>query len=451
LKNNITQYKKKYSNKYKTICIAPLLSLRFTVSGNVQVCCFNRLYTIGKYPENSLTDIINSNTLKQIKSKIENDDLSFGCEYCYNLISNKLYDSVGAKNYNYLDNYSINAGFPVMMDFEIGNNCNLECVMCNGENSALIRQNREGKTPYKVPYTDNFVSELEYYIPHLKEARFVGGEPFMIDLNYKIWEKIIKINPTCKIIILTNGTILNDRIKELIEKGNFNISISADGINKLTYESIRINAKHEIFLNNFYYYLNYAKRNNYIMNFNFCPMSLNWKEIPEVFNFCNKEQLKVIIHTVYFPPHIALWSLETNKLLEILNFLKQNTPKTKIFNKIHKENNSAYYSLIKQLEKWISIAEKNNYNNLNDSELESLFFNKLQNYINNSKYFAINDKVDIYKTYSESFRNIFNKIDTIEKTKLYIFLNSFSIELLIAELINNDSNKIIDRLKYGIK
>jgi MoaA/NifB/PqqE/SkfB family radical SAM enzyme len=76
-----------------------------------------------------------------------------------------------------------------MMELEIENTCNLECVMCIGELSSAIRKNRDKLPPIKSPYNEAFVEQLEEFIPHLKELRFNGGEPFLINSVFRIFEK----------------------------------------------------------------------------------------------------------------------------------------------------------------------------------------------------------------------------------------------------------------------
>jgi MoaA/NifB/PqqE/SkfB family radical SAM enzyme len=75
---------------------------------------------------------------------------------------------------------------PKVMEFELSNECNLECVMCNGSFSSSIRKNREKLPPIISPYNDDFVNELDAFIPHLTDAKFLGGEPFMIEIYLKI-------------------------------------------------------------------------------------------------------------------------------------------------------------------------------------------------------------------------------------------------------------------------
>src|SRR6185295_19977224 len=86
------------------------------------------------------------------------------------------------------DRYALADGvpfaYPKLMEFEISNVCNLECTMCTGFFSSSIRHNREHLPPIKTPYDDAFVRQLEPFVPHLKAARFLGGEPFLIRTYY---------------------------------------------------------------------------------------------------------------------------------------------------------------------------------------------------------------------------------------------------------------------------
>lgn len=446
----------KYLNQKKTnlnkICLAPFNSLRFTVSGNIQVCCFNRLYLLGKYPNVSISEAWFGEKLEILKKALENNDLTLGCSYCKESIDNGLFDSVGANNYDYLDFYkNEQSKMPTMLDFELGNNCNLECIMCNGENSALIRKNRENKLPYSSPYDKNFVTQLKEFIPYLKEARFVGGEPFLIDINYQIWEKIVEINPKCKIIILTNGTILNEKIKNLLKKGYFEISVSADGITKATYEKIRKNANFDLFKSNLEYFLKYSELKQYTTFLNFCPMNHNWFEIPEMFKFCNKRNIQIVAHTVIFPPNSALWTLPQSKLEEITKFLIKHNPKPIISKKTTKANNITYKSIINQINNWTENSKKNNTNQLTFIELKNIFDKRLLNYFNNSQMYDEKTKKIIYKENIAKIENILLPFDEVSSIKILNFLNTFNIELLIAELENSFPEKVSERLKYGIK
>ena len=123
------------------------------------------------------------------------------------------------------------------MEFEMSNQCNLECIMCNGYVSSSIRQNRDKLPPVHSPYDEKFVTQLRPFIPHLREAKFFGGEPFLIPLYFKMWDAMMEINPSINIFVITNGTVLTDKVKTLLSLGNFELAVSIDSIRKDRYEA----------------------------------------------------------------------------------------------------------------------------------------------------------------------------------------------------------------------
>jgi MoaA/NifB/PqqE/SkfB family radical SAM enzyme len=160
--------------------------------------------------------------------------------------------------------------YPRVMEFELSNTCNLECIMCNGYFSSSIRKNREHLPPIESPYNDKFVDELDEFIPHLTDAKFLGGEPFMIDIYLSIWERIRKLNPNIRIHITTNGTFLNNRIKDLLEGLKAGIILSIDSVNKETYPKIRVNGSYDKVMENLEYFRDYTKRKSTFLSMAAC-------------------------------------------------------------------------------------------------------------------------------------------------------------------------------------
>jgi hypothetical protein len=60
------------------------------------------------------------------------------------------------------------------MEF-FSNQCNLECVMCDGNHSSAMLQRRDQLPSLPKCYSDDFFSS---YLLHLTMANFLGGEPF---------------------------------------------------------------------------------------------------------------------------------------------------------------------------------------------------------------------------------------------------------------------------------
>ncbi|MCO5260555.1 MAG: SPASM domain-containing protein [Crocinitomicaceae bacterium] len=174
--------------KKTSACEAPIRSLRFNHSGNVLACCFNRGYVFGKFPEQSINEIWFGDKKNKLTKALFKNDFSLGCLNCeYYVKDNR--KSSGAFQYDYLKEQKQYKNYPTMFDFELGSSCNFECIMCSGEYSSAIRKNRENKKPYYSPYEEfsgQFIEQLVPFIPHLTEMRFLGGEPFLMNIYYKI-------------------------------------------------------------------------------------------------------------------------------------------------------------------------------------------------------------------------------------------------------------------------
>ncbi len=155
------------------ICHAPIKNMYFAHHGKARTCCWNRSYVLGQYPEQSVHDIWFGVKAEEFRQYIVENNLNHGCHGCKTHILAGSYSVAKAKMY---DERVLNAnGYPSVMEFELSNTCNLECEMCSGDFSSLIRKNREGRSALENPYDSAFVKQLEEFIPHLEEVKFYGG------------------------------------------------------------------------------------------------------------------------------------------------------------------------------------------------------------------------------------------------------------------------------------
>lgn len=403
------------------LCHAPHNSLRFSLSGNIYSCCYNRYHSLGKYPEVSIRQAWDGMKVNELRNKIAKNDLLLGCHACNTKLMNKNFYSVGARIY---DDYKVSKRGPTLMEFEISNICNLECIMCNGENSSLIRKNREKGEPYPIMYDEVFIDQLKEFIPYLHEARFVGGEPFLSSLYFKIWEKIIHLNPKTKINILTNGTILNEQILNLYKNNNVHISFSIDSINKVTYEKIRINARYEDVMQNFQTIYQLSKKLKKEISVNICPIRLNMWEIPKMIQYYSELGVLVYLHTVVYPYTQTINALNKDELKEYYSFIKSS-----IFNEnnlIYKLNSKIYNDFVTRIEKLIQEKTRQKVNNFNDLLFKLKQTNKYDTRLVNK------------------FEELMNEIQNdLNDDALF---NKF-----IQSLIETDINYIIDEITYSSK
>jgi organic radical activating enzyme len=261
---------------------------------------------------------------------------------------------------NFAQNFSSGFVYPKVMEFELSNECNLECIMCNGSFSSSIRKNREKLPPIISPYNDTFVDQLEEFIPHLTDAKFLGGEPFMIDIYLSIWERILRINPKIRIHITTNGTFLNNRIKALLEGLNAGIILSIDSVNKETYRKIRINGNYDKVMENLDYFIGYTQRKKTFISMAACPMTNNWRELPEMLEFCMSKNIALYFNVVFTPFELSLRDLSIDGLREVIGFL-ESYPLPEIKGNPQSPRNlsiSAYRDFILLLQGWLNDKQK---------------------------------------------------------------------------------------------
>lgn len=301
-----------FNNSYKS-CLAPYSTLNFDTTGVIRFCCYNNKFILGTYPSISIEDAWYNPARKEFIKSLEAHNFNQGCERCEYLIATK--NTAGAlyTKFNMFEPYikELPKDLPLNFEFEFGTICNYECIMCGGKWSSSIRKNREKLPPIKSPYDENFIKQLKYFIPYLRTATFLGGEPFLNPLYYKIWDLLLELNKDIILHITTNGSILNERIKRYLnEFSNAKIIISIDSLKKETYELIRKNGNFDNVMKNIKELLEIKKLNSIA----FCPMIQNVYELPDIVKFCEDNRLGLYLNTVMEPLGGKLKSIHENEV-----------------------------------------------------------------------------------------------------------------------------------------
>lgn len=346
----------KFNNSHNC-CLAPKSTLSFDTMGYIRVCCYNSLFVLGTYPKDSISDAWNGRKRQLFIEKLKNKTFPTGCEGCQmqikqNNISNGLFSS--------FDHYDkeVREDFPIALHFEFGTICNFECIMCGGKWSSSIRKNREKLPPIKSPYDDNFIDQAKPFIEKALYVNFLGGEPFLNPLYYKILTILMAKNKYVKGAITTNGSIFNDRIENYLKNlPNLGINISLDSLEEKTYETIRKNGNYKTLMENIKKFKDMGKLTGVAV----CPMIQNIHELPNLVQFAIDNKLSLYLNSVFghlggkikgihenetenewvwgglhnkaemigniknesLIPEVALHTLPKDKLEEIVNYLKQ--------------------------------------------------------------------------------------------------------------------------------
>lgn len=297
----------------KLACYNPFVNLYFNSRGQGVVCCRNQDTVLGTYPLNTINEIWFGPVAEKLREHMVNNDLSMGCGYCEHQFNTSRFYGLPSMHADFYS--STKKSYPKIIELELSNTCNLQCVMCSGIVSSSIRKCRENLPPLENPYDDNFVYQLEEYLPHAKEIKFYGGEPFLIDTYYKIWDKLLVLNSSAKLHVVTNGTVLNDKVRNYLNKLNFTITVSFDAMSKELFESIRVGADFDKVRANILEYNEILGGKG--LSLSVTPMKSNCREVPAIIDFCNSLNATVNMSFVENPAHMALWTMPSKELKEL--------------------------------------------------------------------------------------------------------------------------------------
>lgn len=440
------EYKSYYASRTirhkKYLCHAPFNNMYFNSLGDVANCWLT-FDQPEKYSEDrSIKDIWQGEKFSKLREHIKNFDLEKRCKKCQYYIQHQNYTNALSKAYD--NDYPL-GDYPTMMEFELSNTCNLECTMCTGLLSSAIRANREKLPALKSPYGEKFVQELREFIPHLHEARFNGGEPFLIKRYYEIWDQFIELNPNCKMVIATNGTTLNERAKTILSKGNFHINISIDSLIPERYAEIRVNGDLSKVLENFIFFKEYCQKNKRNICVMINPMRVNWDEMSNFVRFCNQHNVHLWYNTIMYPEDLSLWKLSYQELDHIYNTLSQEKFSYKLSydRGIYQYNVDTFNNLVhNQIKTWRDdalIREQNG--ELDESkDYRSLFFLQLKSYS------VENNDESILYIIGDKIREVEVKLgDTEQVHKFYQLISNVPLTVLVENIQENDVEILIQK------
>lgn len=320
---NIEKYhqKRKEFDGSRTIntispCVAPFNNMYFTTEGRVAPCWLLVGYLDTWGPDKSIKDIWNGENFKKYRENLKNGIFENECRVCKQKIEADTWPLALA-----YDGFSVKE-YPTLLELELSNQCNLECIMCEGRLSSGIRKNRDNLPPLPMIYDDSFVEQLKEFIPHLEELRFNGGEPFAQKIVYDICMLVSELNPSLRINIATNGTVYNKQVQAILNKCNIHLNISIDSLIKENYESIRINGSFETLMENFNIFSKYCKDNDRGLSVMVNPMRDNWFEMGNFVKFTIEHNVHLWYNTIHHPEHLSIWSLSSIELEKIIENLK---------------------------------------------------------------------------------------------------------------------------------
>jgi MoaA/NifB/PqqE/SkfB family radical SAM enzyme len=275
----MNKFEKDIEQIMPTFCAIPFVSMVVNTDATVQPCCMMQRNTHRLKDDNGkvltinekLSDSWNSNEMKFIRTEMVSGNKLVGCKVCYlqessGRTSNRQYansewsNKLGSKHmFDLIDKAVLNGGeldySLAYLDLRLGNLCNLKCRMCSPFNSSQIAKEHveleKKDDAYKVVWAKTFgrfdsrINDVQSWferdflwdqiidlIPSLKKVYMTGGEPTLIQNNFKFMDECIRKGRRDIILFFnTNCTNVNKKFTSLIGQfGRVNINASVDGV-----------------------------------------------------------------------------------------------------------------------------------------------------------------------------------------------------------------------------
>jgi len=255
--------------------------VRLNPNGSIGKCG----HMVGGRGFESFDEMNDSDWLKRLRSKMQNNEWPDECVRCYASEKHNG-ESVRTKS---IERH--NVLYPKKKDYLIvggvlDNVCNSACQTCNSSLSTKIGS-LESKD---YPRVDNFVRFWELPLDRILQVDVNGGEP-TASRNYK---KILSNLPSnTKIVRMnTNGSRMISEIETLLKKGIMVIvTMSLDGVGKI-HDYVRWPIKWEKYCETVDKYLDIRSKNNLLkLDFWTTVSSLNINDLSNIKNFANQKSI----------------------------------------------------------------------------------------------------------------------------------------------------------------
>jgi len=268
----------------KFFCAAPWRGLHINPLGDVKTCCAGDPNMLGNLNSNSITEILNNNTMAEVRASLAQGRPH---EYCSNCVKAERFGADSERQWH----NNVNPGFdyetagdqyhyPVIVDVRWNTTCNLSCNYC-APNCSSKWASIKG-VPFKSgtrPYYKQVCDFLEKHYEHIHEVALVGGEPLLLSENERLLDVIPK---TAIVTLITNMNVdleKNKIFKKLEQRRRVGWSMSFDNVGE-RFEYVRHGGSWTMLQNNLAIVKDLMKNNGH------------WGGIHAVYNIYNATCLR---------------------------------------------------------------------------------------------------------------------------------------------------------------
>jgi len=296
-------------------------------------------------------------------------------------VNEKLCSIIGEKFIEYrkkfeaASNFQLETEFPLYVQIELHQICNLKCPMCSiGHPDANQKYVSDDKMSWDT-YRKVILECEKYGCPAMNPQGI--NEPLLTP-NFEKYVKFAKEHGFIDILMNSNATLLTeDRAQALLDSGITRIRFSIDAATKETYEKIRIGGKYDQVVKNIERFLEMKNEGGYelpVVGVNLCKMKKNEHEVDQFLEMW-KDKVDLVAIQNFTPPELQADYSEFYASTEYTYNMEKGFNCEQPWQRIYVSNNGEVCPCCTFFNKELSLGnvkDKSIYEMWNSTEMKSL-------------------------------------------------------------------------------
>lgn len=239
-----------------TFCMLPWIHLHGWPTGEAFLCCMSST-PVGNLQKNTMQEIWNNESLKNVRQNMLNDKPCEECKRCYNDEKYGLFSMRNSSNKNFghyikevnktnedgsFDDFKIR-----YWDVRFSNICNFKCRYCGPnfssnwweDKAALYGAEKIGhnKFLHAGKNKDDIWEQMQPHLPYIEQIYFAGGEPLIMEEHYRLLKWLVENKRTnVRLIYNTNFSELKFKKQDVLDWwkqfDSVSVGASLDGMGK---------------------------------------------------------------------------------------------------------------------------------------------------------------------------------------------------------------------------
>lgn len=216
----------------KTFCMLPWIHMHGWPTGEAFLCCMSD-QSVGNLRDNTMQEIWNNDTVKQVRKNMLSETPCKQCNRCYEDERHGLFSMRNSSNKHFGHHIKEvkdeNADFKIRYwDVRFSNICNFKCRYCGPnfssnwweDKATLYGADKVGHSKFlhAGKNKDDIWEQMVPHLPYIEQIYFAGGEPLIMEEHYRLLEWLVENKRTnVRLIYNTNFSELTFKKKNVLE------------------------------------------------------------------------------------------------------------------------------------------------------------------------------------------------------------------------------------------